>query len=83
MPGNNPYVCACQHYLCNLSKHEVEGVGTACGRVLSRQVYQEHQRKESQRIAKKKQEPVNPQAEECSRTNVLVSSNRAGERSKT
>jgi len=73
MSGNNPYFCVCQHYSCNLSKHEVKGVGTVCGRVLSRQVYQEHQRKETQRIAKKKQEQINPQTEQGIQTTVSSS----------
>ncbi|KNZ52248.1 hypothetical protein VP01_3637g2 [Puccinia sorghi] len=68
--GNNPYVCVCQHYSCNLSKHEVKGIGTVCGRVLLQQVYQEHQRKETQRIANKKLEPFNQKAEEGRHINV-------------
>ncbi|KNZ51644.1 hypothetical protein VP01_3876g1 [Puccinia sorghi] len=72
MSGNNPYVCVCKHYSCNWLKHEVEGIGAVCGRVLSRQVYQEHQHKETQRIAKKKQKPGNPQAEEGNHTNLYA-----------
>ena len=57
MLANNPYVCVCHYYSCNLVKHEAEGVGTVPGRVLSQQVYQQHQQKEAQTHAKERQEP--------------------------
>lgn len=71
MSEYNQYVCLCEHFSCNTAKHEVAGVGTVCGRVLSRQVYQQHQRKESQRYAKKRQEPSDqPAGAEASQQQV-------------
>ena len=58
MSANNPYVCVCHYYSCNLVEHESEGVGTVPGRILSRQVYQQHQQKEAQTCAKKGKEPL-------------------------
>jgi hypothetical protein len=51
----NPYVCTCENYSCDQAQHTVEGVGIVPGRVLSRQVHQEHQRKEAQRLERMRQ----------------------------
>ena len=74
MSQYNQYVCLCEQFSCNTAKHEVAGVGTVCGRVLSRQVYQQHQQKESQRYAKKRQGPSDqPAGGEAGQKHVICS----------
>ena len=55
------YVCNCEQASCRTAQHTVEGVGVLPGRVLSRQVYQDHQRKESQRCARERAQLEKPE----------------------
>ena len=70
----NPYVCTCTYHSCDKAKHTVEGVGVVPGRVLSRQIYHEHQRKEAQRAARERQSQLEKTEENQDPTEVSLDS---------
>jgi len=58
---NPPHcVCHCEHYGCNKTQHEEQGVGMVLGRVLSRKTFAAHQKQAKMKEQKQKPGPSDP-----------------------